>query len=581
MLEKLPPASEPLPPVSHCQALVIDGNSTSRSILVSQLRNYGVGRVVQCHRLHDARQKLELQTFDFVLCERYFGEELSGQDLLDDLRRAQSLPFSTVFFMVTGAASYHAVADAAESALDGYLLKPFTPGSLFERLDAARRRKAHLRPIFTAIESRAFDEAAALCLEIFHARAPYWLYAARIGAELLLHGNRHEQARTLFEAVIAAKAMPWAKLGVARTQIEAGQVQRALGTLSQLVGEDATFADAYDVMGCAQIEAGRFDDALATFRTAAGLTPGSITRQQKFGMLAYYLGRRDDAVGALQRAVSMGVMSKLFDVQTLVLLSLATFQDDDRKTLHHCGHDLKRILEQRPDDLRAKRGALVVEALQEIRQHRLAEAFGAVRRLASALREPDFDFEAGCNLAGLLSALAAMSSKVNGSDPLVEALGLRFAVSHNRSELLASACEAHPPYAEMLRQSHVEITRMAEGAMALNVAGDPGAAVEQLVARCADTLNIKLLDVAQQVLLRHRARIAPAEALQQRIDALRIVCGGSGARRMAALEQQRQPGAPSLRTVSAAPAAPAMPAAAAQPASEPTERYSAPTAPAL
>lgn len=33
------------------QALVIDSNATSRSILVAQLREYGVTKVVQCSRV--------------------------------------------------------------------------------------------------------------------------------------------------------------------------------------------------------------------------------------------------------------------------------------------------------------------------------------------------------------------------------------------------------------------------------------------------------------------------------------------------------------------------------------------------
>ena len=223
------------------QALVIDSNATSRSILVAQLREYGVTKVVQCSRVRDARSRLEHTVFDYVLCDQFFGESnYSGQTLLDDLRRAQLLPFSTVFFMVTTEATYAAVAEAAESALDGYLLKPFTPSALFERLSLARLRKVHLKPIFDAIEQDDFKLAASLCAERFEARQPYWLYAARIGTELLLRLGRHAQARTLFEAVIAARALPWAKLGVARAQIESGQAARAITTLQGLLGEDAS-----------------------------------------------------------------------------------------------------------------------------------------------------------------------------------------------------------------------------------------------------------------------------------------------------------------------------------------------------
>ncbi|PJC11810.1 MAG: response regulator, partial [Comamonadaceae bacterium CG_4_9_14_0_8_um_filter_60_18] len=144
-------------------ALVVDGNPTSRAILVSQLRDLGVGDVVQATRLTDARRQLENRKFDVVLCEQNFsGDSMTGQDLLDDLRRDQLLPFSTIFIMVTGEATYGTVAEAAESALDGYLLKPHKAAHLVDRLRQARIRKATLQEIFTAIENEDFEFAANL-----------------------------------------------------------------------------------------------------------------------------------------------------------------------------------------------------------------------------------------------------------------------------------------------------------------------------------------------------------------------------------------------------------------------------------
>ena len=103
--------------LSTSQALVIDGNPTSRSILVAQLRDFGVRTVAQTGRLGDARRQLEHRTFDVVLCEHHFqNDSLSGQDLLDDLRRNQLLPFCTVFIMITGEATYAKVAEAAFGA---------------------------------------------------------------------------------------------------------------------------------------------------------------------------------------------------------------------------------------------------------------------------------------------------------------------------------------------------------------------------------------------------------------------------------------------------------------------------------
>src|SRR5690606_4391287 len=152
-------------PLHEAQALVIEGNAQSRAIIVAQLRELGVGTVAQCGRVHDARRKLEAQRFDVVICEQRFDKEsYSGQELLDDLRRHQILPFYTVFVMLTAEASYSKVAEAAESALDAYLLKPHTAARLADRILLARARKRALHEIFTAIDTQDFDRATALCL---------------------------------------------------------------------------------------------------------------------------------------------------------------------------------------------------------------------------------------------------------------------------------------------------------------------------------------------------------------------------------------------------------------------------------
>ena len=274
--------------LSVSQALVIDSNPTSRPILVSQLRDFGMGSVVQCARLADARHQLEYRSIDVVLCEHHFpNEAASGQDFLDDLRRNQLLPFSTVFIMVTGEATYAKVAEAAKSALDGYLLKPHKAAQLAERLRQARIRKISLQDIFAAIEADEFERAAHLCQQRFESKGLFWLYAARVGAELLLRAGKFAHAQTMYEAVVQAKTLPWAKLGVARSLLDSGQTVRAASTLDNLISEDPSYSDAYDVMGRAQFELGKFDQALATYKMAAELTPASISRLQNLGMMSY------------------------------------------------------------------------------------------------------------------------------------------------------------------------------------------------------------------------------------------------------------------------------------------------------
>ncbi len=533
------------PPV---QALIVDSNATSRSILVSQLREYGVNKIVQCTRVQDARSRLEHTVFDYVLCEQYFGEGgYSGQTLLDDLRRAQLLPFSTVFFMVTSEASYAAVAEAAESALDGYLLKPFTPSALFERLSLARLRKVHLKPIFDAIEAEDFEGAARLCVERFESRKPYWLYAARIGSELLLRLGRHDEARTLFEAVIDARALPWAKLGVARAQIESGQAVRAITTLQELIGEDASFADAYDVLGRAQVELGNFSQAIETYRTASTLTPDSVVRLQKLGMMSYYMGDRDIATKTLARAAVLGIDSKLFDFQSLVLLTFAYYAENDRKGIERCMADFARVLERHQGSARVQRFTEVARALQLIQQRQFSQAVESVRAMAREITTSGFDFEAACNLGSLLAVLAATSIDLPEGEGWIRALGMRYANTRGLTELMANACSLHEPYAAVVRECLQQVNKTAELAMAQSLAGDPSGAVQSLLTEAERTLNSKLVDMSQQVLLRHQARIAAPATLQEAIDALRPRVGSTPTRAILGQDSERHPGGVVLR----------------------------------
>ncbi len=508
--------------LSDSKALVIDSNPTSRSILVSQLRDFGVGTVVQCSRLVDARRQLEHRSYDVVLCEHYFAaESLSGQDLLDDLRRNQLLPFSTVFIMVTGEATYAKVAEAVESALDGYLLKPHKATQLGERLRQARIRKMSLAHIFAAIEAENFEEAANLCLQRFEERGMFWLYAARVGAELLMRLGRPAKAQKLYETIVAAKTLPWARLGVARAQLDAGQASIAVSTLENLISEDPNYADAYDVLGRAQFELGRLDKAIDIYRMASDLTPSSISRLQNLGMMTYYMGDRQEAEKLLDRTVRLGLESKMFDCQTLLLLAFARHESGDRKGLLRCQSDFDRLLEKSPDSARHRRLADIVDALLLIQQHKFAQALDAVRSMIKTVMMPEFDFESAVNLMALLAQLAQKAIQLEEVESVVDKVGMRFCASRAQAELLAGSAAAHQPYAERLRNAQVQVLKLTEHAMSLSVKGDPKAAVENLIFHGASTQNSKLIETAYLVLNRYTAKIHDAQTMIDLVQELR------------------------------------------------------------
>lgn len=518
-------APKPAAPESDlrtCRALIIDTNQTSRSILRSMLADLGLQTITQAAKISDARRALEMQTFDVVLCDYHFEDsKMTGSDLLDDLRRAQLLPYSTVFVMITGEASYVKVAEAAESALDSYLLKPHNSNTLAQRLHMARHRKVVLGSIFEAVEREEFEVAAELCLQRFANRSEYWVYAARIGGELLLRLGRHEEARKLFHAVDETKALPWARLGIARAQLEGGHTQPARRTLECLLSENPTFADAYDVMGRAQLQAGSFDEAFETYQHAAEITPSSIGRLQKVGMLAYYLGKNEEASRSLERAATLGVSSKMFDFQSLVMLAQIRFEQKDYKGVQRCQANLQHAYEKQPHSGRLRRMTGLVNILALMLQRQVAEVVRLVKLLVPDFAQPDFDFEAAGNVMGLLARLSKNELELPDAELWIQQLASRFCISKPSTDLLAMTVGGHEAYDEIVHSSYKLIGEYAEKAMSQAKDGAPAVGIKTLIVHGAKTQNAKLLDLAEMVMQRYRSQIKDPEILADMVQELR------------------------------------------------------------
>ena len=541
--------------LSSSVALVIDGNQTSRSILVTQLKDFGMGEVVQASRIALARQMLESKTFDVVLCEQDFespGDTSTGQDLLDDLRRNQLLPFSTVFIMVTGQASYSKVAEAAESALDGYLLKPHKASNLGIRLRQARHRKSTLQAIFTAIEAHEFDRAARMCVDRFRNKDDYWLYSARVGAELMLRTGQHTLALALYEAVVAARALPWAKLGIARAVMEAGQLGKARKALEALVQEDPGYAEASDALATIQFEQGQYGDALGMCKRVRDLTPACIGRNQSFGMMSYYVGDHKEAESVLTKTVRLGLDSKVFDAQSLVVLALCHLESGDTKGLPRCQNDIKAMLAKFPNSRRLQRFAAFIEALSWIQKRDLGQAMAALAEPIDEIKAETFDFASAGDLVAILSILASRGRANAEMDRIIDSLSLRFCSSRPLTEMLSGFAAQHAPFTARIKTGYDEMLKLSENAMAHSLEGDPKATVEYLLKYGSDTLNVRLLDTAHQVLQRYAEKLADAHDLKTQAQELRTMYCTAGDRPSLGEQRERQAGRLSLRTAVAA-----------------------------
>ena len=496
------------------------------------MRGLGLGQVLQCGNAIDARKHMETLGFDVLLCEHKLEGGTLGQVLIDDLRRAGLLSLSTVVVMLSCEASYRVVAEVAESALDGFVIKPYTASKLEDRLVGAFLRKDALREIFEAIEAERYAAGLALCEARYQARGAHWTHAARIGAELALRLNQVPLASAMYAAVLADKAVPWAKLGLARVLDAAGQGGDAVSTIQNLLSDEPSYADAYDVMGRIFADRGDFAGAINAFRQAAEITPFSVVRAQKYGILAYYAGDPAQALPALERAASLGADSPAFDHQTLLLLAMAHYQSGDAQGLKACRVRLDNAVGKLGSHSavdargeRLQRLGQMARALNALQDSDRVALHAGLAQVAAGLRMPGFDMEAASNLLSLIATSDAAGLALDQAVHWVREAALRFCVSKQVTEVLVKACESAPNHGALVRAAHAEIGELSRTALSEGLAGDHRRAVEQLLNAVERTRNGKLLDLASATLDRHRERITDAEPLALRCTELRQRCG--------------------------------------------------------
>ncbi len=507
------------------RALLIESNALLRSVASAQLRDLGVGHVSQASRVTDARLLLEREHFDIVLCNLELKDSgVSGQDLLDELRREHQLPLNTVFLMVTSKPSYSQVMEAAEASLDGLLVRPYSAAALSARLLEARNRKRELGDLLRALDAGEQEQALAHAVRRFQEGQRYGAYCGRLAAELLLGLERPQDAQRLFELLLAGKpAATWARLGVARAQLAQGDAAQARRTVTAVLDAEPGAADAHDLMGRLLVEQSDFDGALLAYRQAATLTPGCLLRAQHVGALAFYQGLPDEALVHLQRALSMGAQSKLFDALSLLLIAFLRFDIGDNAGVLAMHKQLHRYRENFTESSRLRRFEQAAQTLVALQSTQVAQALDLLRALADEAAAQDFDLIAANTVLALWARLPPAHKSQPGLqlelDAMLQRIALRCCTSKATAEVLAASAGRDSHAVDLIRGCQSHVAQVAEHAMAQAMQGDAAGAVADLLAAGESTGNAKLLDMANSIARRYQSSAPTGSQMAERAAA--------------------------------------------------------------
>ena len=115
--------------------LVVDDSSTMRRIIINALKNVGFSDYVEASNGREGIEKLASNRVDLIITD-WNMPEMTGVEFIRAVR-ANDTTKQIPTLMVTTNASQDDIAQAMEAGANNYLVKPFTPDGIKEKIQLA------------------------------------------------------------------------------------------------------------------------------------------------------------------------------------------------------------------------------------------------------------------------------------------------------------------------------------------------------------------------------------------------------------------------------------------------------------
>lgn len=516
-------ASEPRIDFGALRALVVDDYPGMRNALRLTLSNFGITKVQLAASASEALFQIRNKAYDFILCDFNLGDGRDGQQLLEELRHNRLIPLETVFIMVTAESFYEKVVATAELAPDDYMIKPFSAEMLCGRLVAILQRKRAFAEAYRHYQSQQVEAAIAACDKLLREQPRYAVDALRFKGELLIALGRFDEAEKLYQQVIAMRAVPWARLGLARALHLKHDDDAAEAELRDVLEHAPEMVAAYDLLADVCMARKDSQSAQEALQHGVAISARSVRRQQRLGEVAMDNGDLDAARTAFSEAVEKGRHSIFIGPADYGNLCRVQLEQGDLKAVANTLRQNRRALESHPD------GRLVMAVTQSRLYTREGKAGDAARALDNAA-----DLRAG-GAQGDPHLLLDLASACMANGRADEADAVVADVARNAHDSEALLEKARRIYAEagreaagksVLASATADVRKLNNEGVVLAQKGDFRGATEKLLAACESapfnprvSMNavwviLKYLDQAgmdEKMILTARHHLAEAE----------------------------------------------------------------------
>jgi two-component system chemotaxis response regulator CheY len=119
--------------MASIRILIVDDSITIRRIITNALKTVGFTDTIEASNGKEALEKLPNGKVDFIITD-WNMPEMNGLDFIK-IVRSNPLYSSMPILMITTRGTEHDVVEALQAKVNSYIMKPFTPQELKEKIE--------------------------------------------------------------------------------------------------------------------------------------------------------------------------------------------------------------------------------------------------------------------------------------------------------------------------------------------------------------------------------------------------------------------------------------------------------------
>lgn len=256
--------------------LIVDDMSNMRRTIKNMLRHIGYEFISEAENGDKALNKIKNEAIDFVVCD-WNMPVVSGIEFLRTIREDEK--FKTIpFLMVTAEVDAPQIVQAAETDVDGYIIKPFVAKTLEEKINSILEKRANPNEIDRFI-NRAIEYT---------------------------NNKMFKEAISLYEHALSLNPKS-ARIKHAIGQIyeKMGMDDKALQHYEDAYNNNPQYIKVHQNMGELYLKKGDMDKAMDVIERAIKISPHNSQRQAQLGKIYLSKGNIEKADKVFKAAIQL------------------------------------------------------------------------------------------------------------------------------------------------------------------------------------------------------------------------------------------------------------------------------------